>query len=168
MELERVFSCPGTLTKLRSGPLGIHLDGFCIWLLDRGFSRNTVRLHLANVSHLNEHLNRQKAAADKLCTTDVAEFFTAYPSWCRHRGPIKAHLSRVSHSIARFVEFLVERRLYSPCSKQRYTNLFLTTTLHGWRISNMQPSARVKFGLSTLPPFLDGSARNRPRKVWQH
>ena len=76
MELERVFSCPGTLAKLRSGPLGIHLDGFCVWLLDRGFSRNTIRLHLANVSHLNEHLNRQKAAADKLCATDVAEFLT--------------------------------------------------------------------------------------------
>lgn len=125
MELERVFSCPGTLTKLRSGPLGIHLDGFCVWLLDRGFSRNTIRLHLANVSHLNEHLNRQKAAADKLCATDVAEFFTAYPSWCRHRGPIKAHLSRVSHSIARFVEFLVERRLYSPSLKAEiYQPLF--------------------------------------------
>ena len=112
MELERAFSCPGTLTKLRNGPLGIYLDGFCAWLLDRGFSRKTIRLHLANVSHLNEHLNRQKAAADKLCATDVAEFFAAYPSWCRHRGPLKAHLLRVSHSIARFIEFLGERRLY--------------------------------------------------------
>lgn len=33
MELERVISCLQTLNKLRSGPLGMYLDGFCAWLL---------------------------------------------------------------------------------------------------------------------------------------
>ena len=56
MALELVFTCPGTLKKLRSSPLGKLLDGFCDWLLEHGFARYTVRKHLSNVSHLNEHL----------------------------------------------------------------------------------------------------------------
>ena len=32
MALELVFTCPRTLKKLRSGPLGMLLDGFCDWL----------------------------------------------------------------------------------------------------------------------------------------
>ena len=57
MALELVFTCPGTLKKLRSSPLGKLLDGFCDWLLEHGFARYTVRKHLSNVSHLNEHLS---------------------------------------------------------------------------------------------------------------
>lgn len=115
MELEHVFSCPGTLAKLRSGPLGMHLDGFCAWLIRRGFSQWTIRLHLRNISHFNEHLNRQKAVAGQhLCSTDVADFFAAYPSWSRNSGPLKAHLLRVRHSVARFVEYVGEMGLFDP------------------------------------------------------
>ncbi len=115
MELERVISCPGTLNKLRSGPLGMHLDGFCAWLLRRGFSRQTIRMHLSNVSHFNEHLGRQRAVAGQLLrSTDVAEFFAAYPSWCRRRSPLEGHLLRVRHSVSRFVEYLGEMGLFDP------------------------------------------------------
>jgi len=57
MALERVFDYPRTLRRLRSGPIGKLLEGFCNWLLEHGFSRGTVRKHLFNVSHLNEHLD---------------------------------------------------------------------------------------------------------------
>lgn len=115
MELERVISCPGTLKKLRSGPLGMHLDGFCAWLMGLGFSRQTIRVHLSNASHLNEHLSRQRAVASQLLrSTDVAEFFETYPSWCRRRGPLRAHLLRVRHSVSRFVEYLGEMGLFDP------------------------------------------------------
>jgi len=56
MALERVFECPRTLRRLRSDPIGKLLEGFCNWLLEHGFSRWTIRKHLFNVSHLNEHL----------------------------------------------------------------------------------------------------------------
>lgn len=115
MELERVISCPGTLIKLRSGPLGMHLDGFCAWLLRRGFSRHTIRMHLSNVSHFNEHLGRQGAVAGQfLRSTDVAEFFVASPSRCRCRGSLSDHLLRVRHSVSRFVEYLGENGLFDP------------------------------------------------------
>ena len=46
-----VFECPRTPRRLRSGPLGKLVEGFCNWLLERGFSRWTIRTHLFNVSH---------------------------------------------------------------------------------------------------------------------
>lgn len=115
MELERVFSSPVTLIKLRSGPLGVHLDAFCAWLLRRGFCRSTVRLHLVNVAHFNDHLVGQKTPLGQaLCSTDVAGFFAAYSSLCRHRGPLNAHLLRVRRSVNRFVEYLSELGLFNP------------------------------------------------------
>jgi site-specific recombinase XerD len=93
----------------------MHLDGFCAWLLRRGYSRHTIRLHLVNVSHLNEHLNQQKATAGQhLCSIDIVGFFAAYPSWCQHRRSLIAHLSRVRHSVYRFIEYLGEMGLFDP------------------------------------------------------
>jgi len=43
MAFEQVFECPRTLRKLRSGPLGELLDGFCQWLLNRRFSPGSIR-----------------------------------------------------------------------------------------------------------------------------
>jgi len=53
MALEQVFKCSLTLNKLRGGPLGELMDGFCDALREDGFSRSTVRRHLSNVAHLN-------------------------------------------------------------------------------------------------------------------
>ena len=39
MALERVFEDPRTLRRLRSGPIGKLLEGFCNWLLEHGFRR---------------------------------------------------------------------------------------------------------------------------------
>lgn len=115
MELEQAFSCPETLKKLRSGPLETLLDGFCTWLLEHGFRRWTIRKHLSNVSHFNQHLARKEVAAGHiLCPEDVDRFFEAYPARCRHRGPLEAHLKRVRHSISRFVEYLGEKGLFDP------------------------------------------------------
>lgn len=115
MGLEQAFSCPGTLKKLRSGPLGTLLDGFCTWLLTLGFHRSIVRTHLSNVSHLNQHLGRRGVAAGQmLFPKDVDRFFKEYPSRCRHRGPLETHLKRVRHSINRFAEYLGEKGLFDP------------------------------------------------------
>lgn len=115
MGLEQAFSCPKTLNKLRSGPLGTLLDGFCTWLLEHGFCRWSIRTHLSNVSHFNQHLDRQRVVSGHiLCPKDVDRFFAAYPSWCRHRGPLEVHLKRVRQSVSRFSEYLGEKGLFDP------------------------------------------------------
>ncbi len=45
MALEQVFVCPRTVRNLRSGPLGKLQEEFCDWLLGRGFSHYTIRIH---------------------------------------------------------------------------------------------------------------------------
>lgn len=161
MKLEHAFSCPRTLAKLRNGPLGIYLDSFCAWLLDRGFSRKTIRLHLANVSHLNAHLTRQNAVVDKLCAKDVAEFFAAYPSFCRQRGPLKAHLFRVHKSLNRFVEFLCEMGLFDPLLKppayQGLLNAYLAWMAHYQHAASGTLGIRAQY-LTTFLRWLGANA----------
>jgi len=78
MAVEQVFECPRTLRRLRSGPLGKLLEGFCNWLLEHGFSRWTIRKHLFNVFHLNEYLSGPSSGVlESVSSTDVEGFFKA-------------------------------------------------------------------------------------------
>lgn len=118
MALELGFVCPRTLKKLRSGPLGERLEGFCDWLLEHGFARHSVRAHLSNVSHLNEHLGARNGAVLKaLSAQAVSEFLREYPLQARNRGPLDQHLSRVKFSVSRFIEYLRSSGLFEPSAK---------------------------------------------------
>lgn len=76
MALESVFVCSRTIGSLRSGPLGEILDGYCDWLLESGFKRATVRTHLANISHLDAYLTKQRERdRESLTAEDVSGFF---------------------------------------------------------------------------------------------
>lgn len=115
MALEQVFECPRTLAKLRSGPLGKLLEGFCQWLLKCGFSRGSIRTHLANVSHLNVHLGGPKAPLHETITAkDVEGFFRVYPSRCRNRRSREEHARRVRFSVRRFLAYLREEGRFDP------------------------------------------------------
>jgi integrase/recombinase XerD len=155
MALEQAFDCPRTRARLRSAPLGTLLEGFCKSLLERGFSRGSVRLHLVNVSHLNEHLRRPGARMRRTVTTkDIEGFFAAYASRCRNRGPLQDHLRRVRHSVSRFAEYLrQEGRLVAPADRAIYQPL-LEAYLH-W-MQHYQHAAPGTLGVraSSLTQFL--------------
>jgi hypothetical protein len=79
MALERVFEYPRTLRRLRSGPIGKLLEGFCSWLLEHGFRRGTTRKHLFNLSHLNEYLGGPRSVVRQTVSLrEVEGFFRAY------------------------------------------------------------------------------------------
>lgn len=111
MALEQVFECPTTLQRLRSGPLGMLLEGFCDWLLESGFCRGSVQRHLSNLSHLSEHLGSPKAPMRQSVTAkDLEEVFETYPSRCRNGGPSEERLRRVRCSVNRFADYLRRER----------------------------------------------------------
>ncbi len=122
--MEQVFKCPGTLNKLRSGPLGELMDGFCTSLLENGFTPGTIRKHLSKVHHLNVYLgSRNHADGQVLSAQTVREFFTHYPALARHRGPLDRHIAGVKASVNRMVNYLrssdrfeasTERLIYQP------------------------------------------------------
>jgi integrase/recombinase XerD len=118
MALELVFQCPRTLKKLRSGPWGRLMEGFCDWLLGHGFARYTARKHLSNVSHLNEYLGaRNRAGWQTLSAQDVNGLLKQYPLRARNRGPLDQYLSRVQFSVSRFIEYLHSSGLFEPSTK---------------------------------------------------
>ncbi len=107
MAIEQVFKCPVTLNKLRSGPLGELMDGFCTSLLENGFAPDTIRKHLSRVHHLNVYVGScNYADGQVLSAQTVREFFTHYPAWARHRGPLDGHIAAVKASVNRLVNYL--------------------------------------------------------------
>lgn len=125
MTWEQAFECPVTVGRLRSAPLGMLLEGFCKSLLERGFSRSSVRHHLSNVAHLNEYLRRPKPRMRRTVTAkEIQAFFEEYASGCRHRGPLEEHLRRVRHSVNRFAAYLRgEGRLVAASARPIYQPL---------------------------------------------
>lgn len=62
MCLEQVYQGAAIREKLRSGPLGWLIDGFCRWLLERGAARRTVQEHVSRVAVLSRGCKSQEAA----------------------------------------------------------------------------------------------------------
>ena len=117
MALERVFECPRTLKKLRSGPLGELLDGFCDWLLEHGFARSTVRKHLANVRQLDEHLNARNGAGGQILSAeDVYGVLREYSRSARNRRPLEHHRARVRFAVNRFIAYLRSSGRFEPAA----------------------------------------------------
>ncbi len=105
MALEQIFSCPKTLAKLRSQPLGGLMEDFCLWLMDCGFSHWTIRAHLSRLSHFNAYLDTLTDTPREILTSqDIEGFFRAYPLQCRNRGPLEKHLRYVRWAINRFID----------------------------------------------------------------
>jgi site-specific recombinase XerD len=87
--------------------LGELMDGFCTSLLENGFATSTIRKHLSNVHHLNVYLDtRGHVDGQVLSEQTVREFFTHYPAWAQHRGPLDRHIAAVKASINRVVNYL--------------------------------------------------------------
>lgn len=125
MTLERVFECPGTLKKLRSGSLGGRMDGFCDGLLESGFRRGTVRKHLSNVAHLNAYLTTRKwVEGQSLSAQHVSEFLRDYPLQARNRGPLDRHVAGIKASVHRLVTYLRRSGSFeTPAETTRYQPL---------------------------------------------
>ena len=115
MALEQVFKCSLTLNKLRGGPLGELMDGFCDALREDGFSRSTVRRHLSNVAHLNAYLGaRKNIDRQVLCAQTVSDFFRDYSARARNRGPLNKHVAGIKASVNRLVNYLRLLNRFEP------------------------------------------------------
>jgi len=155
MGLEQALVCRKALAKLLNGPLGQFLDGFCDWLLDRGFARYTIRKHLSSVSHFNEYLGRRRAGnRQTVCQQDVEGFLAAYFSLCRHRSSREAHLRRVRYSINRFVEYLRQEGLLDPSPRREFHQSLLDSYLEWMRTYQHTAAGTLGIRARSLTKFL--------------
>jgi len=107
MALEQIFTCPRTLSNLRSAPLGGFFDGFCDALVQEGFSTSTIRKHLSNAAHLNAYLGAQHYGDKQPLTAQIiCDFLRDYPAQARNRGPIDKHVACVRASLSRLSAYL--------------------------------------------------------------
>ena len=155
MALEQVFECPRTLSRLRNGPLGKLLEGFCDWLLSHGFSRWTIRTHLCNVSHLNAHLGGSRnGIRESLSTRDVEDFFEIYHLQCRNRGPREKHVRQVGSSVKRFLNYLRESGLLDPLPRQEIYHPLLDAYLKWMRHYQHASNGTLEVRRNSIAQFL--------------
>ena len=156
MALELVFECPRTLSRLSNGPLGKLLDGFCNWLLSHGYRRGTIRKHLFNVSHLNEHLGGPRCGfRESLSSRDVAGFFKTYPLLCRRQGALQGRVRRVRYSINRFLYYLRDSGLLDPSSGQQIYQPLMAAYLKWMRDYQHASKGTIGVRCHSITQFLE-------------
>jgi len=155
MALEQIFECPRTLRRLRVGPLGNLLEGFCSWLMEHGFSQWTIRTHLSNVSHLNKYLGRPRSGfRESLSSRDIAGFFNAYPLLCRRRGAMEGQVHRVRYSINRFLDYLRDFGLFNYSSEQEIYQPLLDAYLKWMRCYQHASDGTIELRCHSITQFL--------------
>ena len=156
MALERVFEYPRTLRRLRSGPIGKLLEGFCNWLLEHGFSRWTIRKHLFNVFHLNEHLGGPRSVAHQsVSLREVEGFFRAYPLRCRNRQAPEKHVRLVGYSVNRFLTYLRDSGLVDSLPQQKIYQPLLDAYLQWMRHYQHASEGTLKVRSHSIAQFLE-------------
>jgi integrase/recombinase XerD len=156
MALEHVFECPRTLKRLRKDPLGKLVEGFCNWLLEHGFSRGTIRDHLSNVSHLNEHLGDPgNAVHQEIRARDVEGFFKSYSLRCRNRRTLEKDLRRVGYSINRFLHYLRETGLMDSLPRQEIYHPLLEGYLKWMRRYQHASQGTLELRCHSIARFLE-------------
>ncbi len=156
MALEQVFECPRTITRLRNGPLGKLLEGFCKWLLEQGFSRWTIRNHLFNLSHFNEHLGSARhSVCERICTSDTEGFIKAYSLLCRNRGGQEQHVCKIRYSINRFLSYLRDSGLLDPSSRQKIYQPLIDAYLKWMRDYQHASDGTVESRCYSITRFLE-------------
>ena len=157
MALERVFEYPRTLRRLRSGPIGKLLEGYCHWLLEHGFKRGTVRKHLFNVSHLNDHLRGPRSEVHQTVSLrEIQNFFRAYPLRYRNRRAGEKHLRRVGYSINRFLAYLRDSELLDSLPQQKIYQPLLDGYLQWMRQYQHTADGTLQVRRHSITPFLQG------------
>jgi site-specific recombinase XerD len=155
MALELIFKCPRTLDKLRNGPLGKLLEGFCGWLLKHDFSGSTTRNHLFNLVPFNELLGGQKSGVwQSISARDVECFLKAYPLRCRNRRAPENHLRRVSYSVNRFLHYLRDSGFLDPLPQHEIYQSLLDAYLWWMRHYQDASDGTIKLRRASITRFL--------------
>jgi len=83
---------PVAAEQLRSTPLGTHLDGFCVWLSDRGYRGQTIREKVWSVARLSRWMAAKRLGVVGLDERCVDEFDSAQRRRGRRRRGVRSTL----------------------------------------------------------------------------
>ena len=93
--IEQLYARPGTIARLRSGPLGDHVDAFAEMLSKQGYSPSGVRRKIATGYALGQWLSRQQHDLAMLDERRICEFRKHCRSGQRSKDGISATLGQL-------------------------------------------------------------------------
>lgn len=131
MVLEEGVASPATRERLLSGPLTDLIEGFYLWLKERQFSTAVLRVHLLNVSFLQEYLRHEHAGGvSRLDIEDIEGFLHIRSA------------NGAGHTMRRFLAYLEEKGLYhAPVVRPHYQPVLDAYTQ--WLRHYQHPAART-------------------------
>ena len=107
MSLERVYRSAIALRRLRGGPLGGVLDGFCQWLLGHGYSHNSIRGHVGRMHWLSGYLARHGVVDSAKITWDQLGLFLCHYLPRRCTPTDQTARRSIARAVRRLREYLV-------------------------------------------------------------
>jgi len=186
MALERVWKRATWVDRIRDRPFGKIVDGFCQWLLDRGYARATIRAHTQAVRHLDNYIAQRGDAAPEPLSSDLIEAFLKdrLPKRSLHRlgGKARDSTGRSIRCLSKYLratgllhvtspsppyqgildEYLIWMRDYCHCA-ERTTELrsrYLIPFLKHLGSAGIAPAKLARLSPYTLEHFILDYARN--------
>jgi site-specific recombinase XerD len=109
MVSEQIFKISAIVGKLKGSPLEKFAEGFCCWLLDRGFKRHTISSHFFRLARFSKYLDSNNANIHNgISIKGVKIYFEGHSRQCRKTGSSDTDIRRAGYSINRFIQYLYE------------------------------------------------------------
>jgi len=94
---DQLYSNPEILARLRSGPLGAHIDGFAVALSEQGYSQSALKVKIRWIDYLNQWIRRRQIVIGNLNEQRIAEFLEYQRRERRIRNSDAAALRQLLH-----------------------------------------------------------------------
>jgi len=92
--LEQIYRDPGTIARLRTGPLAGHIEGLAASLLEQGYCRSSLRPKIRALGRLGQWLGERTAQACDVDEDLITEFLHQTPrTHCQRHGDRKTMVS---------------------------------------------------------------------------
>lgn len=167
--MERFFTEPKTLRRMRSGPLKEYIDLFAQQLCDLNYTRISGRIRLRCVAQFSRWLDHRRIGLHKISPKDVARYLEHHGNakqgdvttlnrllaWLRQKGIVRETPARIVTTPAKQLEdkfalYLQQERGLAPQTIENYrvfTRRFLVQLFGDGRIalSQLRPEDAVNF-----------------------
>lgn len=117
--LDRIFRRPQVIDRLRSGPLAEVIEGFAVYLSQRGNAPTTTQEYVRSAGHFAHWLSVEAIPPGKLGQEIVDRFLDEHLPRCRCAVPGSVHHARLA--LSHLLCFLHETGRIPPASKGKPT-----------------------------------------------
>lgn len=145
--LDRCFTRPDVIRRLRASPLGRDIERLAVYLLDRGHTATVIQVYLQAVEHFGRWLGRENIPPTAADAEVVARFLNKHLPNCRCSSPSLCHLVTVRAAMRHWAHLHQEMNP-RPCGDVKLTpaeTLVHEFDEHMQRVCGFQPETRLHY-----------------------